>query len=69
MSKEILLDAVGRTVENMFEKDELQLIDNYRNLNDAGKQRMLAYMQDLMDMPKYTAPDDAQGKLSDSESA
>lgn len=68
-TKDTFVEAVTKALQEMFSEDEYELIAFYRKLNEDGKNKLTDYLLDLMDMPKYTAPDDAQGKLSDSESA
>lgn len=44
--------------EPMYSPDEQKLIEDYRDFNDEGKEKVLDYVADLKDSPKYKKCDD-----------
>ncbi len=44
---------IGSTLTSQFSPDEQQLIDDYRDFNDEGKEKVRDYVADLSDNPKY----------------
>lgn len=46
----------------VYSDDEICLIDSYRVLNSAGKEKLLTYASDLAQIAAYTSPDSEEGR-------
>lgn len=64
-STKAIVHSMGFTLDDLYDlnnsqnytKDEILIIDNYRSLNNQGKEKLLEYSEDLIGNAKYTTPD------------
>ncbi|MEN8433920.1 hypothetical protein NX821_001091 [Clostridium septicum] len=50
-------EPINKEKENLYSKEEKEHLDNFRNLNDLGKEKVNTYTKDLLDNPKYKEED------------
>ncbi|WLF70440.1 XRE family transcriptional regulator [Clostridium septicum] len=50
-------EPINNEKENLYSKEEKEHLDNFRNLNDLGKEKVNTYTKDLLDNPKYKKED------------
>lgn len=53
MGLDVPMERVNSTKTLELSKDEFELLDNYRKLNDLGKDKLIEYSTDLIETPKY----------------
>ena len=58
-AKDMLIRTMEKALREMFSDTEFNLIALFRQLNPEGQNKLLEYLMDLLDMPKYTAQTDA----------
>lgn len=52
---DVLYLMTGEKKENELQtREEIKLLESFRTLNDTGKEKLLDYLSDLLDNPKYT---------------
>ena len=65
VSTRAIVHCMGFTLDDLYDfensqsytQEEKAIINNYRNLNEKGKQKLLEYSEDLIGNAKYTTPD------------
>lgn len=51
--------------ENKISNVEILLLENYNKLNDLGKEKLIEYSNDLIDMPKYIGEEKIKNNLTE----
>nr|DAO81065.1 MAG TPA: hypothetical protein [Caudoviricetes sp.] len=46
-------EPINNEQKNLYSEEEKEHLNNFRNLNNLGKEKVITYTKDLLDNPKY----------------